>query len=165
MDIPEDNTEYMHRMEATLKEKKRAAKELLEKYDAQWDYSGTGIPGTMELNNQTNKHFPRNLHSDTGEVQQGGPMLVRPPRPAGSPARWGKNINTITNNKLPLTKQYPGSTTACLTRPGGSRAERKRKRPGRPEQKEWRTKEPGRAPILTEPILSKGGYLPRTSFM
>ena len=76
MDIPEDNTEYMHRMETALKEKKRAAKELLEKYDAQWDYSGTGIPGTMELNNQTNKHSPRNLHIDTGEVQHGGPMLV-----------------------------------------------------------------------------------------
>ena len=158
MDLPEDNTDYMHRMEAALKEKRRAARELLERYDRQWDYSGIGIPGTMKHNNQTNKHSPRNLHIDKGEVRQGRPVLVRPPRLARSPTRWGKCHNTITDNKLPETNQYSGSKTDCLTRPGGSQSERKR--PGRPKSREQGTKETELEPILTQPIPSKGGNPP-----
>ena len=124
-------------MMADLREQKRQEKELRERYDEQWDYSGTGIPGKIDPKNKTNKITHRSLQSDKGRVRTDAAVLVRPPRQARSPKSRGKNNNnTNTNITLSLTKLYPSNTTAPITRTGGSRTERKGKRPGRPGQKE-----------------------------
>ena len=128
--------EDLQRMMANIREQQRQERELRERYDEQWDYSGTGIPGKIDPNNKTNKQTHRSLQSDKGRVRTGAAVLVRPPRQARSPKSRGKNNNnTNTNITLPLTKLYPGNTTAPITRTGGVPTERKGKRPGRPGKK------------------------------
>ena len=46
--MPEEPAAHLHRMEAALKEKRRAAQDLLEKYEAEWDYSGLGRVKTIK---------------------------------------------------------------------------------------------------------------------
>ena len=96
LDLPEDQTAHIHRMETALKEKRRAAREILERYDPQWDYSGLGKIETMKHPNPSNKNSYRNMHEDQGTVRQGGPMQVCPPGLARSHKNMGKCHTTNT---------------------------------------------------------------------
>ena len=96
---PGDNMEDLHRMMAEIREQQRQERELRESYDEQWDYSGTGKPGKIDLNNETNKITPRSVQGDKGLVSAGPALLVWPFRQTRGIESRGKDYKSYTTHK------------------------------------------------------------------
>ena len=145
-------------MMAEIREQQRQERELRESYDEQWDYSGTGKPGKIDQNNETNKITPRSVQSDKGLVCAGPVVLVWPFRQTRGIESRGKNYNnTNTNIKTHLTQSYPGNTTTPIATARGGPDERKGERPRKPGQERSRQTEPGGIPgILTSASQEPG---------
>ena len=143
--------EDMHRMMAEIREQQRQERELRESYDEQWDYSGTGKPGKIDQNNETNKITLRSVQSDKRLVCARPIVLVWPLRQTRGIESRGKNYNnTNTNIKTHLTQSYPGNTTTQIATARGGPDERKGERPRKPgQEKSGQTEPRGILGILT----------------
>ena len=122
-------------MEAEMDEERRAARDLVNSYDPEWDYSGlrdTKLIKNLTTNNTTSF---RNMPAGDGTLQPREAVQIRTLGLARGHENVGKYHSTNTKNYATLTEPSLGNNPVVQQGPGRGQDEGKRTRP-RPKQGE-----------------------------